>query len=349
MLLVVLLAMTSPCVLGSDLANLSFESQSATPVEVFAGSRIQFTYRIRNSGTAPFRIARVESVPPGASVVVDPAEIAAGASGRIDIDMPTPDALGKHELAFRLHSPDTPTGILPFALPIFVSSAYSPELSALDFGVARRGHVKAKVLEVRSLEIASLELVRVIEKPDWVRVAALPRSGSDTQVLRLEVGIDDKAPLGEIRRRVRLETNVAAQPKLDFLIDGRLFDRIEATPAQLNIGAVHQGVEMVRTIEVRSTDGKPLSLSGVDDPDKVLKLSTSACGTDCVSVTARLDTSLLRPLRGHVVVTSASHGESVQIPYYGLVVKKGTRIRNLGVLGADADVRVDGKLEESKP
>jgi hypothetical protein len=30
-------------------------------------------------------------------------------------------------------------------------------------------------------------------------------------------------------------------------------------------------------------------------------------------------------------------------------VKKGTRIRNRGVLGADADVRVDGKLEESKP
>ena len=349
MLLGVLLALAPWRVLGADLADVSFEPQAATPVEVFAGSRIKFTYLIRNAGKTAFRITRVESVPPGAGVLVDSAAIEGGTSGRVEIDMATPDVLGKHELAFRLHSPDTPTGTLPFALPIFVSSAYSPELSGIDFGVARRGHVKAKVLEVSSLETSSLDLVRVIEKPDWVSVAALPRTGRDTQVLRLEVGLDDRAPLGDIRRRVRLQTNVAAQPKLDFLIDGRLFDRIEATPAQLDIGAIHQDTEVVRTVKVRSTDGKPLRLSGVDDPDKILKLSTSPCGEDCVSVSARIDTSMLRPLRGHVVLTSASHDESVQIPYYGLIVKKGTRIKNLGVLGADADVRVKGELEEGKP
>ncbi|WP_150132200.1 hypothetical protein [Dokdonella koreensis] len=327
--------------------NLVFEAVSETPVEIFQGADARFTYRVRNTGTSPIRIQRIDPAPPPGSARFEPAELAPGATGRIELEKPAIDALGKQSFAFHVYSTDAAARSVPVSLPVFVGSAYVPELPAIDFGVIRKGHAEPKLLEVTSFEAPSLKMEGIIEKPDWVLVEPVPgETGKDPQRLMLRVSLTKNLPLGESRRTVKIRTNIQTQPVLVLQVATNAYDKIQVSPAQMDIGAIHRNAKIVQTVDLRAIDGKPIQITKAEETGENLDLSIEPCGEGCARLSAKVKTANLKPLRGYVTVQVGSHGETIKIPYYGLIVKEGTMIKNLGVLDANADVRVQGEVKE---
>ncbi len=344
----ILAACPAPAVRADEntLAKVAFEPVGATPVEVFIGQPLQVSSAVRNQGSTPLTISRVEVFPPGGEVRFDGAPIAPGGAGLIHVERPGFDRLGMQNLMLHIYSDAFATGFLPLTVPVFVGSAYMPEHAEVDFGYVRRGHAEPQAYEFQSFEADHLELLEVLDAPEWLAVRALPANGAGTQNLKLELSLTGAAPLGEQRRRVRLKTSVQAQPVVELFVAARVYDRIFAAPHQIDIAAIHQGDRFESTVELRSMDNRRLRVSRATDPDRVLSVSSRRCGKGCARLTVRHHATALRPLRGAIEVVIEGESEPVRIPYYGLVVKKGTRVRDLGVLGKDADANLEGRLGE---
>lgn len=327
--------------------SLQFEPESEIPAEIFVGGDVRLVYRVRNTGTQPIRIQRIDPAPPPGAAHFEPAELAPGATGRVEFHKPAIDKLGKQSVVFYVYSDDALARSVPISLPVFASSAYSPESPAVDFGVVRKGHAEPKRIDITSFETPKLGMRRIIEKPDWLKIDTVPTaSGDDPQRLSLTLSLTQDVPIGEIRRTIRIGTTLDAQPELELRVIANVYDKIQATPTQLDIAAIHRNAEITKTFEVRALDGKPIRITKLEETGENLELSSAPCGESCVRVIAKVKTGQLKPLRGHVTVQVGSHGETIKVPYYGLIVKEGTTVKNLGVLGADADIRVNGEIKE---
>lgn len=328
-------------------SHLSFEPESETPAEIFFGGDARFVYRVRNTGTQPIRIQRIDPAPPPGTARFEPAELAPGASGRIELHKPSIDKLGKQSVVFYVYSDDPTARSVPISMPVFVSSAYSPEFPTVDFGVVRKGHAEPKRIDITSFEAPKLGMTRIVEKPDWLKVETVPAtSADDQQRLSLTLSLTQDVPIGEMRRTIRIGTTLDAQPEFALRVIANVYDKIQATPTQLDIAAIHRNAEITKEIELRALDGKPIQIAKLEETGENLKLSSMPCGEGCVRVIAKVKTDELKPLRGHVTIQVGSHDETIKIPYYGLIVKEGTMVKNLGVLDADADIQVDGEIKE---
>lgn len=328
--------------------SLAFETEDpARPVvEVFEKQTARQTLRVRNTGTAPIEIRRVDPAPPPGDATFEPRRLGPGETGRLVLEKPMGEARGLQTVRFHVLSDDPVQPSTPVSFPVFVQSAYSPEVIEVNFGYVGKTANATQSVTVESFETDKLSLESILEKPDWLILSAEPVEGREQQ-LRLAARLDPRVPLGEITRRVVLKTSVKAQPELILSVRAHVHGEVTAKPPVLSFGAIEEGASVQREIELRTVDGTPLEIAKLDVDGENLTVTQTACGTGCLRLDARLLTQRRRSVGNQVIdVSFKDRGERVRIPYSALIVKAGTPIRSLGTLDANTDIKIDDALEK---
>lgn len=323
-------------------SSLVFEPEGASPIEVFENQTVRQVMRVRNTGTRPITIRRVDPAPPPGTAHFEPRVVEPGQSGQLVLEKPMAEERGLQTVRFHLLSDDPSRPSQPVSFPVFVQSAYYPELPDIDFGYADRRTEPSRTLTIDSLETDALRVVSIVEKPDWLILE--PAAGRSPQQVQLRAKLAGSVPLGELSRRIVLRTNVTAQPELVVRVRAHVHGDVTATPPSLSFGAVEQGKPAALDVELRTSDGKGLELAKLEADPTELDVSSTACGTGCLRVHAALRTDAMKAIGNReIVVLLKDRDERVRIPYSGLIVKAGTNIKVLGVIDEKTDLKIDGK------
>lgn len=321
--------------------SLEFTPDNALAAEAYQFGTVELPFKVRNTGSKPVRILEITPRRGSGQGTAEPNVLAPGETGRVLLRRQIVD-LGVRHYGFRVRTDEAIDPNYSLRAYIFGQSAYTPDVPVIVVDNARFGHVSPVRITVSSYEADVLDLKAILEKPDWVDIAAVPRvSGESTQELVLEARIRANTPRGLNKGSVHLLTTVANQPDLVIPVVARVFDTVSATPIPATMKPAHVGD--VREVEVvyRALDGKALTLEKVEESTGALKLKTSSCGSQCVKVVATYLTTAPGEVGGKITARFEGRVDRLEIGWDVLVLPKGAVIRDLGVIG-DEPANIDG-------
>lgn len=321
--------------------------QPVAVAEVFQNSIARWSVPIENRSAKSVSILDISSAWPGARGSAEPMTMPAGGRSIIKLEVPVEDSLGSRDFSFALRSSASEHSEVSLAVRAFVESAYLPERPALEFGNVHRGKKNEQVLTLHTMEANSLSLSNIIGKPDWLSLEVVARTAENPQELKLRGTLGADAPIGTLEHVVLLQTNVTAQPQLAVQITGNVFEDVIADPFPLWLGALKQKSEVIRELTLTVNDGTVLQIKSVSSPNQHLQFSHESCGKTCVTLRVRANTVERRKIEGEIALTFVGRTTTLRIPYAGTIVSENATVIDLGDLGKDVDITVNGRMNET--
>ncbi|MET0555237.1 MAG: hypothetical protein ABW221_19500 [Vicinamibacteria bacterium] len=327
--LAALLAQAAAAVTGPQ----GIEAERPAIVETYQGVEIAHTFVLRNQGARAARVLGVEPESPGGFVESVPSEpIPPGGRAEVAVRQDTAGRLGLGGFRFLLKADDG----LParrLVLTAFVQSAYDPDRPGLAGDPAPGGVVETRI---ESRLVPRLTVTDVSGVPAFLAVAALP--GPDGAVL-LRATVAADAPLGLQTGRLRLRTNVAAQPELVVPYRLAIFGDVVPEAPSVDLGSVRQGQSFAKSLLLRSRSGRPVEVVAVEGAGPGVAATVAACAEPAVScrqlALAGTGGDPAAGLAGAVRLRFRE-GPALTIPYAGLVFGSDAVVRDLGRVDAPA-------------
>lgn len=237
--------------------------------EVPVGEEIEAVFEIRNDGTAPLEITRVQP-DCGCTVAEYDETIAPGQVGTIQATVETIDIVGPNTKVITAFTNDS---ISP-RLRLTVESDVKPFLG-LDPGYARfqsfvqhdRDQTVPQILAAPDFE--DLEILAVESPQPWIEVEHREAEeherlaeASGTQ-WRLDITLSADAPVGPVSERVLVRTNHPDQESISIPVSGFVRPMVAVLPPDVNFGTVDPTERQEVGVLVRNFGSSPLRIEDV--------------------------------------------------------------------------------------
>lgn len=237
--------------------------------EVPVGEEIEATFEIRNDGTAPLEITRVQP-DCGCTVVDYDGTIAPGEVGKIRAAVDTIDIVGETTKVITVHTNDSASP----RLRLMVKSTVKPFLG-LDPGYARfrsfvqhdRDQTAPQVLAAPDYE--DLEILSVRSPHPWMEVEY--REARDHERLaeasgkqwRIDITLTSDAPVGPLSDRVLVRTNHPKQETISIPVSGFVRPMVAVLPQDVNFGKLDPTEQEPVGVQIRNFGSSPLRIERV--------------------------------------------------------------------------------------
>ncbi len=215
----------------------SYDFGSVPPAEV-----LEHTFAIRNEGTAPLLIEKVDSDCKCTAVEFDH-EVAPGAEGRVTAAVDTRVLNGEALGALRVHTNDPANAILQLRTKVNVQ----PKLMARP-GYARWNTVQGEKEGVIGQTVWSLDgtdfHVLEVKAPDYIRASFRPATGDELRPdvkgsqWHVEAAVESMAPVGAITGFIEVVTDHPKQPGVRIPISGFVRPVVHVTPPTGDFGNI---------------------------------------------------------------------------------------------------------------
>jgi hypothetical protein len=250
------LAFTAP---GHDFGEME-RRETATHTAVFY-----------NAGASDLVISRIVSRCGCAAALTSDTTLAPGERGTLEITLQTGGVAGEKKKAIELYTNDTDRPVAsylvrvrvladvmldPMVLAMRTTAAAGGDTTHFDVRPARPGFN----LEVRDVTTSGNRLrTEVVPRPD---------GGDGVRVLvRLEDGVT-----GDFHDRVTVHTNSPRDPRLTAIVIGSIRQEVTVVPERLYFPSVAGGRAVTRKVFLSRSDGRPLTVHGVEDPAAVFDI-----------------------------------------------------------------------------
>lgn len=304
-------------------ARLEIESPHVDVGAAVVFTTIEHRFTVRNTGSTPVALTRWFS-PSGVGEVVDlPATLGPAQAAEFRVRIPLEGEPGKFARRFAIFTDEADVDRYRFSVSGFAYGLLSPDAPVLTFGDVTRGKKETLSVDLSAQEKQALRLVEVVEQPAW----------ADTRIdgTRVEVTINEKLPAGPNGAKVRIRTNLAAQPvaEIGLVANGRggleaseyflLFPLEQGATARRSLRFTHPSADLGRELEVRAEPGW-----------KTSKRACAAASPHCIEVV----------LERKVDFTGRKNGkfgfhldakEHLDIGYSILGLAEGQRVRELTI------------------
>lgn len=220
----------------------------AVPVEpikdfdiVAKGESIKHVFEIRNEGDAPLEITNVKPAC-GCTVARFDKVIAPGGVGKVHAVLDTSDFAGPISKSIAVFTNDKENP----KLQLVMKAKVKPYIGVTP-GFARYIYVQGEPIQpiVQTLwaqDGRDVEIVKVKSPYGHLNVSHRPAVGdersdkSDGKQWRIEIALDQDAPIGALRHYVEIETNHPKQKQVKLPISGFVRPRQHVTPMEVDFG-----------------------------------------------------------------------------------------------------------------
>ena len=195
-----------------------------------------------------------------------------------------------------------------------------------DFGTVAQGKKVDHSFTIKNSGDAPLTIGQVSTSCGCTVAEVSSRSISPGKSSTIKASFDSKNFSGRISKTIYVHTNDPKTPIYNLTIKGNLFEQIEITPKQLNLGEIKVGTRKEIAIRIENKGTQPLTVISAKTAmpqvaAKILKkkLKTGESGTISVAVTPRAGD---RFLAGYLtIVTSNPEKPEITIPVYASTAK----------------------------
>jgi hypothetical protein len=313
------------------LPQIDIESP-ATSVETYLARPVEQTITINNNSDAALTLDGIRPSNRGFEIVsVRPgsAKVPPHGSEEVAVRFVTHMVLGAHRVPF-VFDFSTQTGTSLSArtsIGVFVQSAFEQDRPEIDLGVVAAPQGLTKRVAFTSSEIPGIELVKVIEAPEFLSLKLLDHGRE------ISVSTKPSAPWGISQGFIRVATNSEIQPEV--LIKYQVDVRGEVIPSQnpVNFSPDNVGSEQEETVRLVRSGGKRLDIKSISVSGLSLKTRIDECSPSVV------DCKLLRMLLppdapsgmygGNVTVKFEGIANELPIAFGGFRLASGQKLRSL--------------------
>ncbi|MEZ5461028.1 hypothetical protein [Dokdonella sp.] len=278
-----LLVMLSLSPLASG-ESLIIEPKHARFDTNIASTQVQQAYTIRNQGSETVHIKSWKAISDFGEVVNLPPSLAPGESAEFQVDLPLPGKLGESTFRYALFTDEADVERYRFTLSGFVFSVISPENAVIDLGKIEAGSKVRHELTLDAREEIPLELVRIVDAPDW-----LDASLNDTTV---SVGVRPNTSRGIKAGTIRVATNLAQQPFVEITAKAIIEGNLKPSTYVLGFKPAEVGETVQAQMELLYSGKRELGNLELDFPGKwevERKGCSDAVGSEskCVRITLK--------------------------------------------------------------
>jgi len=261
------------------------------------GQRLTHVLSIRNTGSAPLRIERIELDAPGITTRFKP-DVPPGGEGTITLEWDTTQANGEAQAIAEIHLNDPDRPEIPYQLRAVVKAPIEFLPYPAVFFAAYQDETPEKRVKLVNNEEIPLHIEQIEFPQDHYEV------GLDTiepgKVYELRVKVRAGVPLGRYSEPIYLLTNRSQKPRLQVLANLFVKPDFYTFPESVNFGSLSlealdrqpQLLEMLTQIVIVTNRSGPVEIQSVHSDLPFLQISrTPASGT---SERFRFDIALIR-------------------------------------------------------
>ena len=227
-------ALVSPLV-AADSPRAVFAQTTFRFASAQAGAVLEHDFVLKNEGSAPLRIMRVQMTSP-LIVTGMPASLAPGTEARIRVRLDTSGLRGRFPGAIQvsLNDPDLPEANLVFEGVIVPPIEVSP--APAFFLAGRRGEARQASVEIINHEAEPLRIDEVRRPSD--RFSTKLETLEDGRRYRLTLFLRPDGPGGRHSEPIVLTTSSPSQPTLTIVANTYLRERVYTFPDAVDIGTL---------------------------------------------------------------------------------------------------------------
>jgi hypothetical protein len=210
--------------------------------------------------------------------------------------------------------------------PAFAAPRIVVEQPSFDFGTIAQGKKVDHVFIIKNSGDAPLTIGHVSTSCGCTVAEVSSRSISPGKSSEIKASFNSANFTGTISKTIYVNTNDPKKPAYNLTMKGNIFERIEVTPKQLNLGEIKAGARKEIMIKIGNKDSKPLKIISAKTamPQVVAKiarktLKAGEIGAIAVSITPRAED---RFLAGYLtIVTNSSEKPEITVPIYASTAK----------------------------
>ncbi|MCH8253132.1 MAG: redoxin domain-containing protein, partial [Planctomycetes bacterium] len=279
--------------------------------EVWYGPKLEHTYKITNTGTAPLDIINVKPSCGCTKKGRHPKSIAPGETGEFAFTLDTKKLRNAFNKTIRVTTNDPDNKELILKLKGVVKRYVDVEPISASFGKILGSEPRERELKITNNTDKTLELT-------------LPKNASDGkfsfELTEVEAGksfllrVSTKPPYspGRISKKIKLATNVKEQPELNITVAGIVPERIEVKPSPLIISKTTRRIP--RQIQVTNYGDTPVKIldATIDEPGITLVVEEREAGKS-YRIKVNLPQGYTPPAAGRTIVLKTDDPEKPEI------------------------------------
>ncbi len=321
-LCVVVIVVFPVCALAEMHPKMKLASSVHKFGSVLQGTRVQYSFVVRNEGDAPLEISRVQPECGCTAAVPEENPVAPGESTRITATFDTTGFNGYKVKAVRIYTndPQQPTALLTFQGTVAAEVSVDPP--RLYFGTIRKGSGATKEFSIHINDRASVKVKDVLSRSEGVKLKKLDDG-------RMQASLSTDVSPGVFRSRIVVRTTSKANPILNIPVFARIEGDLKLVPADVSFGLLKGPLQSTVTRKVRliNSSEKPVKVLSVKSSSNAISAvidKSEANNEYLLEIGVRRGTS--GPFRGEVSITT-DHPDKEQrvvvLPVYGIVGRQG--------------------------
>jgi Protein of unknown function (DUF1573) len=272
-----------------------------------------------NTGGAPLVIEKVKTHCGCAAALLSAKSIPPGGRGTLSVTLNSGTLAGRRQKTVEVFTNSTRQPVATYAISCSVIADAALDPIVLVVRATRSaGEVKSQFDVVAMRPGFDLKVTGVTtSNPDLTtRIEPLPAGGEKTGYrvhLRFGPAFDSR----DFTERVTVSTNSRRDPRLTINVIGSVRQSVLVVPERIYYPRLKPGRSLTRSIYVYRNDGKPLTVTGVEDPSGLFETEllqqTPEKWEVKVTIAGEAPT---RTIRGSLVILTDAASESrVTLPY----------------------------------
>ena len=328
-LAVLLSATVSPGAAGADAPRVVVSETRFQFGRILAGATLDHEFVLKNVGTAPLKIGRVDLTPP-LVVTRMPVWVAPETETRITVRLDTAGLRGRYhgEVHIIVGDSDEAAATLAVAGEIVPRVEVSP--APAFFLAARRGEVRQASVEIINHEREPLAIESITHAQD--RFTTTLETVEEGQRYRLTLRLKPNGPGGRHSEPIVIHTSSRNEPAITVVANTILREHVYTFPDEVDFGALsmssfERDPELLRaaaqTLMVYQVGGTGFSVRVRSDLPQLEITSERAPQGDRYqqTITVRRQGLQVGPIRGSIVIeTNDPQFRELVVPVSGMIV-----------------------------
>lgn len=298
------------------------------------GEKVEHTFIIKNEGSAPLTVRRVQPACGCTIGVIEKNTLAPGEETKIQATFDSTGFRGEKKIPIRLYTNDPKQAMTELLLRGEVKQDVDVRPQQVSFGVVRKSDLLAGKVKKRSVTIfpdpaTKVSILDVHSRSEELELETQDVTERGLRGKRILVGLKPGMPVGLFRGSVVIKTTSSANTVLNVPVLARVEGVLRFEPTNISYGLVEGPTKdlVQKKVVLINESSEPLSIKSFDVSDKALQVKIVPLQPGKrYEVEVAIRPGYVGMLRGEVkFVTSHDSvlGEPLVLRVYGIVAEKG--------------------------